>query len=184
MKNQIRTQILEIRNQLDDFFVNNSEKQILNHILNNYDLAQYKTVLVYIDFNNEVKTRELIQYLLDHDHHVLVPKTQKTSNEMDAIRIYSFDDLKIGNYGILEPIGIPSKISPDLVFVPGVAFDRKGNRIGFGKGYYDFYFASLINSPLKIALAYDFQLVSEIPCDAHDIAVDWIVTETQVISCD
>ncbi|CUS91999.1 5-formyltetrahydrofolate cyclo-ligase, partial [Candidatus Kryptonium thompsonii] len=95
----------------------------------------------------------------------------------------SISELKKSTFGILEPekireVGL-SEI--DLVLVPAIAVDRFGNRIGFGAGYYD-KFLSQVNCP-KIALVYDFQIVDKIETSPSDVPVDFIVTETEIISC-
>jgi len=96
--------------------------------------------------------------------------------------IKSFDELKKGTFGILEP---PQdrfrkvRISEfDLVIVPGIAFDLTGHRIGFGGGFYDSFLGSI--TATKIALAYEFQIVDEIPTRAEDVKIDILVTEKSV----
>ncbi|MGD2080788.1 MAG: 5-formyltetrahydrofolate cyclo-ligase, partial [Nitrospirota bacterium] len=71
----------------------------------------------------------------------------------------------------------------DLVVVPGAAFDEKGNRLGYGKGYYDKLLSSEDARPSLVALAYEEQMVEAIPAEAHDIGIDTILTDRRVIQC-
>jgi 5-formyltetrahydrofolate cyclo-ligase len=103
------------------------------------------------------------------------------------MKIDSFEDLEPGTMGILEPIKKRSIIDAhklDIILVPGVAFDRKGNRVGYGLAYYDRFLKKFSPSTVKIALAYDFQVVSDIPCEKHDQVVDIIITEREIILCE
>ena len=88
--------------------------------------------------------------------------------------------MKEGYYGILEPVS-GSKLDDDhpLVIMPGAAFDTSRNRIGYGKGFYDYF---LHEHPLAktIALAFELQLVSEIPCQEHDVRPQVLITEEQI----
>jgi len=92
-----------------------------------------------------------------------------------------------GRLGIMEPVMDSNEFNKiEVVFIPGIAFDITGNRIGFGKGYYDRYLSkySREERPYTIALIYDFQLLDKIPSQKHDIPVDLIVTEKRIIETD
>ena len=86
------------------------------------------------------------------------------------------------SYGILEPVKIieksPNKI--DLIIVPGIGFDKRGNRLGHGKGYYDKLLRKL--KTIKIGLAFELQIVDQIPTDENDVPVDLIITEERIIN--
>jgi 5-formyltetrahydrofolate cyclo-ligase len=101
--------------------------------------------------------------------------------------VWSEADLVPGRYGIREPVGdqpLPHRGDGGLaVFVPGVAFDRNGNRLGRGKGWYDRLLAGLDARVPRIALAYEFQLLEEVPVERGDLPVHTIVTEKRVIAC-
>ena len=72
----------------------------------------------------------------------------------------------------------------DLIIVPGIVFDVKGNRLGFGKGYYDRFLSPSANfKAVKIGLAYEFQVVPKIDAQPHDITMDYIITEKRIIDC-
>ena len=103
------------------------------------------------------------------------------------MHIESEKDLLPGRYGILEPQGSGCLSEQDLrglvVFIPAVLLDQTGNRLGRGRGWYDRALTSLGKGVVRIALAYEFQLIEEVPTDKWDCSVDFIVTEDRVIRC-
>ena len=109
--------------------------------------------------------------------------TISSKKELQQYFINDFSELQAGAYGILEPRPDPSRrvATEQFDLVPGLAFDRAGRRLGAGKGYYDRFLAG-IKAP-KIALAFAFQLVEQVPIEPHDQRVEVIVTENEVITC-
>jgi len=184
MKNNIRISILGKRDSLDMQTITSVSNDVYDNLFNLINYDDYNTYFIYLDFKNEVKTNRIINFLLDNGKRVLVPLTNSKDVSMKAVEIKSFDDLSVGNFGVLEPNDIDNDndIVPEVVIVPGVAFDINGNRIGFGKGYYDNYFNSLVSIPIKIALAYDFQVLDSIPSEKHDVKMNYIVTGKKVIT--
>jgi 5-formyltetrahydrofolate cyclo-ligase len=98
-----------------------------------------------------------------------------------------WDDLLSGTYGILEPSGSNGNevesAALDLIIVPGVVFDRRGNRIGHGKGYYD-QLLRKTSTIISIGLLFECQLVNYIPVEEHDVRVRKIITEKRVLDCE
>jgi 5-formyltetrahydrofolate cyclo-ligase len=140
--------------------------------------------LIYVSQATEVDTRGLIQQLLAMGRQVCVPWFDSTTKQYVASELRDFAlDLRPGQFGILEPK--PEAVRPvtgdriDAALVPGLAFDETGNRLGRGMGYFDRILRDLCGA--KIALAYDFQVFSEVPMEAHDTPLDFIVTEKRVI---
>ncbi|MEZ6142918.1 MAG: 5-formyltetrahydrofolate cyclo-ligase [Zavarzinella sp.] len=147
------------------------------------------TVMFYIDVRSEVRTRQALPAALASGKRIIVPWCNE-AGELELFDLKSMDELAIGMYKILEPKAelrqLPEKqCTPeelDLVMVPGVAFDRRGGRMGHGKGYYDKLLQhARLETPL-VALAFDCQLFPEIPTDDHDIFMDMIITESGVIT--
>ncbi len=157
------------------------EKLISTNILN------FSNILAYSNFKNEVITRDIIKYLLKNKREVYLPKCDVNTKTFVPIKISSENFLNKTNvYGISEPAdedGIISTDKIDCAIIPGIVFDTKGNRIGFGSGYYDKF---LNNNPsvYKIGLCYEFQLTENIITDEFDIPMDMIITEKRVIFCD
>ena len=146
-----------------------------------------KTVMYYIDVRSEVRTRHALPTALTQGKTVVVPWCND-NGELELFRLESMEELAIGMYKILEPKPelrtLPAKqiaaTDLDLVMVPGVAFDRRGARMGHGKGYYDKLLQhARLDAPL-VALAFECQLFSEIPVAPHDIFMDAIITERAI----
>ena len=131
----------------------------------------------------EVDTQGLIHSALEEGKRVCVPVIEPENAELALVEINSLDNLEPGYFGILEPpngVRQPlDSIDWDLAVVPGIAFDRLGHRIGFGKGYYDKLLAAK-DSP-KVGLAYNFQVVEPFETLPHDVAMDLIITENETI---
>ena len=152
------------------------------------------SLMTYAAFRSELDTRPLIAKAWEEHWKVSLPRVLPGSGTMTMHSIHSWDDLAPGAYGIPEP-----RVSeepggrnslPDYVFVPGLAFDKRGGRLGYGRGYYDRLRAAwehLIPSaskpPLWIGLAYGLQLVEEVPMDAHDAFMDILITEGGILEC-
>ena len=135
-------------------------------------------VCVYMSAFNEPDTNKIIRYLRARGAEVTAPVTDTASGTLTILRAEP-DSMKIGAYGIYEPAGAPPEKEPDVILVPGLAFGRRGSRTGFGKGFYDKLLASLHS--VKIGLCYDFQLFGGIERAEHDINMDYIVTEKEIV---
>ena len=142
------------------------------------------TVCCYASFGSEVPTEEIIEESLRRGKCAAVPKVTG-KQKMKFALIHSMADLKAGFHGIPEPESwcreIPKCGSKLLVIVPGVVFDRAGNRIGYGGGYYDSYLKQA--DCIKVGVAFDFQCVEQIVPEVHDVPVDYIITEKEMITC-
>ena len=101
-------------------------------------------------------------------------------DHIEFVEFTTFDDLKPAKFGILEPeTKTKPNREPDVVIVPGLAFDSDLHRLGYGKGYYDKLFARL--KTFKIGVCFDFQLVEKIPRHEHDVRLDLVVSEKRVL---
>lgn len=158
------------------------DSKIFNNLVSLNSYKRAKKVFVYIGFGSEINTKSLIEIMLKEGKEVFVPKVLE--EEMIALKITSLNNLIESKFKILEPVGEKSDIDGeefDLIIMPGVAFDRSGNRIGYGKGYYDKYLKDIKSDIKKIALAYELQLIEEIETEEHDLKVDSIITENEII---
>ena len=133
----------------------------------------------------EVATREIVARALGEGKTVVCPRVRWNPRGLDSFAIRSLDDLVESSRGLWEPD--PARATPaddaklELVLVPGIAFDRRGWRIGFGAGLYD-RFLSGVSAP-RVALAFSLQILDSLPVEPHDEPVDWIVTEGETIAC-
>ena len=187
LKRQIRQIMKGKRKQLGKQVRAEKSQRIYENVTSLTVWEQAKRAMVYIDFRDEVETEPLIRFLWENDVEVVVPVCDLQKKDMQAVVLNSYDELQISAYGIREPL--PSAATTivadprtiDIMIVPGLAFDREGGRLGYGAGYYDKYFPQTNLQMLKIALAYDEQLISNIPIEEHDVKVDIIVTDAEVI---
>lgn len=135
-------------------------------------------IALYYSLPEEVDTHELLQLLLNEEFNISLPSIL-ANNTMQFSRIYSIKDLKPGKF-CLEPSAIDANyVTPDMVLVPLVAFDAKGNRIGYGKGFYDMALSKIPNT-LKVGLAYSLQEIKVADIYSNDVPLDCIITENGV----
>lgn len=178
-KASIRKELKEKRKQFSKEEAEAFGKEIFKNLKNMPEYKGAKNICLYMDSFNEVRTKSIIRSAKALGKKVFVPVVD---GENIYISKLTYPLVK-GNFGIQEP---KKKVFADandidLFFVPGIAFDRQGNRLGFGCGYYD----KLLKDAgsIKIGLLYDFQLVADLPTDKHDIKMDYLVSEKGVINC-
>jgi 5-formyltetrahydrofolate cyclo-ligase len=151
------------------------------------EYAAAGTVMFYIDVRAEVRTRHSLPAALASGKTIVVPWCND-QGELELYRLANMEELAIGMYKILEPKpelrNLPEKQCRaeelDVVMVPGVAFDRRGGRMGHGKGYYDKLLQHARPDTPLVALAFECQFFPEIPVAPHDIFMDRIITEADV----
>ncbi len=146
-------------------------------------LGQYQEsdwVYLYIDCKNEVMTGPVMKAALSDGKRIAAPKV--IGQNMVFYEIHGMEDLEPGYFGILEPKeGLPIARGEDgLLLMPGVAFDPMRHRIGYGGGFYDRYL-SIHTRMKKVAVAFEFQILKEVPFEKTDILPDLIVTESRTI---
>ena len=172
-KEILRKELLEKRKNIK----NKKEKDlsILNALTNQDFYKNAKTVMVYVSYNCEVDTRALIEKMLLDGKKLAAPKCI-TKTEMEARAFFSFSELNVGAYGILEPSG--EVINDfDLIIVPGVGFNERLNRIGYGAGYYDRFLKD--HSAFTVGLFYEAQKC-EFKESEFDHPLDFIITEEKI----
>lgn len=180
-KKELRRIFLKTRSELAAEDIIEKSAKIMSRLFSLSEFRGAKTIMFYVDAGNEVKTRDGITKALSEWKRVVVPKVKKGYGLL-AIEIKSLDELSPGTFGILEPAG-EKGISPeeiDLVVVPGVAFDKKGNRMGYGAGYYDSFLPKLRPEVKKVAVAFEIQVTDSLPAEEHDVKMDLIITENTI----
>jgi len=181
-KQKLRKLMLDKRNKLSKTWTTNNSKKIYKRLAATKEYKTANTIMFYITKDNEVNTSAMIEHALSNNKKVCAPCVDKASRTMYPTFIDNLEkDLKIGSYCILEPCNRknkPKKI--DLVITPGIAFDKRGYRLGWGKAYYDNFLKG--KSISKIGLVFDFQIVKKIPIDSHDIPMDKVITEKRTIN--
>ncbi|MBA3028104.1 MAG: 5-formyltetrahydrofolate cyclo-ligase [Desulfobacteraceae bacterium] len=154
-----------------------------------YDFANFmeaSVVLLYKNKLNEVDSGEIIRRCYDFNKVVVLPLFLVDKRAMRPMKVDNPNtDLIMGPRGILEPNPVRCKAVPiefiDIAIIPGTAFDEKGGRMGSGEGYYDRLIPKLPVTTRKVALAFEFQIMSQVPMTSHDKHVDMIITEERVI---
>ena len=185
MKRKIRKRILDMRNNKSKEDLEERSREIGKRLFRTPEFKHAKTVMFYVSTGSEVVTESLIRDAIKIGKSVSVPVVQTKDHSLQVCELHDCDkDLVPGAYGILEPKMDCRRPVPadtiDLVIVPGIAFDLKGIRIGYGKGFYDKLLPSMPEARI-LGLAYDFQLLPELPQEDHDVRVDKIITESGVI---
>ncbi|MFT5727200.1 MAG: 5-formyltetrahydrofolate cyclo-ligase [Desulforhopalus sp.] len=181
---KLRQDTLKSRNSLTESEITTRSENICESILKLPEIINSKTIFVYVSFRSEVSTFKLIERLIAHGKTVTVPITRVKDKRLDAIKIKNVtSDLEPGYCDIPEPTNIlcktniidPSEIN--AILLPGSVFDKRGGRFGYGGGYYD-RFVSNIPNAVRIGLAFDLQVVEQIPLQPHDEILDYVMTES------
>ena len=182
---QLYNRMLATRRELKQEFVNEASRAIQKRVLM---MEEFRTALrigLYTPYDNEVRTDVLFTEGDKNRKELYYGAVDEKQDRLLFHRIYELKDLNLDADGIYEPTGAIRKLRDvntlETLVVPGVAFDLHGGRLGFGKGLYDKCLLEFRGR--RIALAYEFQIVPELPVAARGQKVDWIVTESRVIHC-
>lgn len=184
-KEAIRKELLEARRRMTFEEVYAVSLAVQKNFLMSPLFAGAGRLSLYSSFRNEVLTDEIFQKAMEAGKEVYYPRViREGDGRLGFYRVNDLKELSSGSYEIPEPGEKEVRIGPgtlELVVMPGIAFDEKGSRIGYGKGYYDRALKS-IRCP-AVALAYDFQVLKkEIPSEPHDVRVSAIFTEKRIIT--
>lgn len=184
LKKSIREQAHAARNAQPD--KDDISKLICQRLIESPEYKAARVIMWYVDVRSEVRTRHSLPDALTHGKKIVVPYC--VDGELELFHLESMDELATGMYRILEPKTelrtIAAKKPPveelDLVVVPGVAFDRRGARMGHGFGYYDKLLHRARRDTPLVALAFECQLFEELPTESHDIFMDRLITEKTI----
>lgn len=203
-KARLRRKILKERNSLPEEIRRGMDRRILEKLIQYDGKDPCPVYLCYVNYKSEVSTKEFILWCLEQGKQVFVPKVKAEAKpaEMEFYQIHAWEELKTGYQGILEPEALPERAFykwlaatekeageraekiPLRMLLPGAAFDKKGNRIGYGGGFYDRWLAGWEHvtgeKPVvleKIGLAYEMQVVDVLPAERFDKKVDRVITE-------
>lgn len=180
-KKELRTELLSVRNALSAEEVLRHSELVFNR-LQEVCLAKMKvnTLHSYLAFRNEIDTYTFLTSAIEKGLTVAVPKTL-AGGALSHLLLNGFEKLEKGLFGTSFPFPentFSGKL--DLILVPGAAFDRKGNRLGYGGGYYDRFLMEHPDS-VKIGLAFPFQVLESLPVEPHDCKMDIILTSEEAI---
>ena len=181
-KDKIRKQILEKRSSLSHEEVDKKSELIIENLTPYLKNAQ--NIMIFMDMKNEVRITKLIE--LYPEKNFFISKIVNSKNREMKINKYNENELVLHKFGYYESSSddfYDEKIL-DIVVVPALAFDSSKNRIGFGGGYYDTFLNKVRGknkNTLFIGVCYDFQMIEEVPIEGHDITLDLVINESEVL---
>jgi len=184
-KKVLRREMLARRRALSTAERTRASKMICARVQALTVLQEARTMMLYASTEEEINLYPLMEVLLTEGRRIVLPEITGRG-VMEARELPAMDALTDGTFGILSPdpmrgnIVAPEEI--DVIIVPGAAFDEKGGRLGLGGGYYDRFLPRAGNA-VRLVLAFDFQIVPDVPMGAQDARVDVILTERHMISC-
>lgn len=181
LKQEQRALIKNKRQALDDTYIQQAANACWQYLAKHKLLTEKLNIASYVSYKGELDTYYINQMLLQQGHNLCLPLISPTiKGKMSFYQINDYDLLQKNKYGILEPnIAVHNKINIahlDLVLVPLIGFDKQGNRLGMGGGYYDRFLKKLSFNCVTIGLAYDFQEFDKIYYEKWDMPLDEIIT--------
>ncbi len=181
MKDMLRKEILDIMRNYDKGDLSKKNRELKKKLENLPEFSKAKIIMFYVSTEDEAETQSMIKDALTLGKKVIIPYLGR--EEILLSELKDFNELEKGKFGILEPkkeyIRKFDAGKVDLIIAPGIVFDKKCRRIGFGEGYYDRLLRK--SKAVKVGLAYDFQVVEYIPAPVHDVLLDYIVTDKELI---
>jgi len=180
-KEQIRKKIETQRRALDLQWLEAASAQIVENFQALEVFHSSETVALYMAIGGEVELGPLFSKCWKLGKRTCIPLFNAEAKIYEMAEVSAETEYRIGHYGIREPLSpaLLPMVEIDLVAVPGVAFDRSGNRLGRGGGYYDRLLEGF--SGIAAAVAFDFQILPQIPCETHDEPVEALATETNLL---
>ena len=183
-KQAIRRAMLRRRRELSHTRTREWSLRAQQRIIDSAVFARSGSVALYSAIHNEVATDALFHAARQSGKQVCYPRI--VGGLLEFFRVLQLEDLQPGTYGVATPPAVQERIVPpaaiDLMVVPGVAFDQRGYRLGYGRGYYDRCLAQSAGIA-AFGLCYEFQLCPELPVEEHDRRVEALATEQRLIPC-
>jgi len=182
-KNELRKKIKDCRNSIDAQTKAELDLNLAENLFKVKEFVSAETVLCYMSMQNEVDTKEIINCLFKLHKRVALPRCVDLDGKMEFYLISDFSSLEKSRFGVLEPKANENARLTDfnkaVCIMPALAFDIKGNRLGYGKGYYDRFLSTY---PIcKIGICHDDFVFESIPYQRYDIAADIVVTDKKLI---
>ncbi|NLF68021.1 MAG: 5-formyltetrahydrofolate cyclo-ligase [Candidatus Anammoximicrobium sp.] len=180
-KRQLRQQALAAREAQAD--KDGLSRRIMDRLLELPAYQQARTVMLYIGVRDEVRTQDDVPRILASGRGLVVPFCQR--HELGLFRLSDLNELEPSGFGLLEPLPsvrtqadrLASVQDLDVIAVPGLAFDRRGARLGYGKAYYDRLLAQVRPDTVLVGLAFECQMFPQVPTGRRDVFLDLVITE-------
>ena len=187
-KEQFRRYILRLRDRQSVTDIEQKSLEIIDQVLHLHEYVRARGIACYVSKDSEVDTRPLIRRALDANKRVLVPVVKKGDIDLFFSELKDLGrELAPGSFSIPEPR--PEYLRPesldnvDVLFVPGIVWDKEGYRLGWGRGYFDRVLRTLPEHVRSIGLSFNLQFVNRVPRDQFDLPVNTVVTESRVVRC-
>lgn len=186
-KNQIRAQMKLFLASLDAMVRHERSLAACNQLLSTREFKAAQMIMLFLSMPSEVETSTLAVKAWQEGKSIAVPRMDWPGRRMEPVEIKSLDvGMQETNFGVREPqegTRVPLAMI-DMVVIPGLAFDRKGFRVGRGRGFYDRFLSQQDFKGTRVGLCFHEQLTaSPIPCESHDVPMDVIVTDREIIHC-
>ncbi|MEZ4600018.1 MAG: 5-formyltetrahydrofolate cyclo-ligase [Syntrophotaleaceae bacterium] len=176
-KKSIRAEVLTRRRHLAAETCLRWSLSAQERLLESSEFRRAAAVALYSPVQNEVFTEMLFHQAVQHGKLVTYPRVR--GSELEFVQVDESSNLQPGAFGVLEPRGdrVVETSRLDLVVVPGVAYDREGHRLGYGKGFYDRCLHGKRRPRFLAGLCFELQIVNKLPAEAHDVRMDMVMTE-------
>ncbi len=171
-KKELRANIKALKKQHTKEQLLEQSEVILSKLENDDDFKKARIVMIYSALPDEVQTHAFLEKWR-YRKKIILPTV--VGDDIIPVELAADTTFAVGDFNILEPQNEPYTGGYDLIVVPGVAFDRNGNRIGRGRGYYDRFLCKYLNVR-RIGICFDFQLVDEVPTEPNDIKMDKVIS--------
>lgn len=172
-KNEIRSAIKLLKKQHNKEELQMQSDIIMRKLEQHPDFIKAQKIMLYSSLPDEVQTQTFIEKWRQQKR-IILPTV--VGNDIIPVELAANTGFAVGDFNILEPQNVAYTGDFDLIVVPGMAFDRQGNRLGRGKGYYD-RFLCQHRSVKKIGICFDFQLVDNVTVEENDIPMDEIISK-------
>lgn len=183
-KKEVRRQVLSMRAHLTEEERRFKSMAIEERVLGLPEFEKAKTVMLFLNFRDEVITTGLAEQTLSLGKQLILPRCAPAGVLIPAMIEDLSQDIELGMWGIREPkkdtLRETDPLIIDLIIIPGAAFDLQGNRLGYGGGYYDRFFARLRPSVPRVAIGFETQILPQVPVDLHDQKMTILITEEGV----
>jgi 5-formyltetrahydrofolate cyclo-ligase len=184
-KKKLRDAVLALRDAMPPAARAAASIAILQRVVALPEYMNAKVVLTYMGFGTEIETQWFLERIVADGKIAVLPRVDRASQSLILHSASGVAELMTSKWGIREPSN-DAPVMPianvDFVLMPGVAFDRTGNRLGYGRGYYDKLIAAANPALTRVAAGYGCQIVDRVPVDSHDQKVQRIITENEIIA--
>lgn len=180
----IRAERRRLRQALNPDEAREKSRRVADKLAQLPVLSRASSIMGYMPFDNEVDVLDLLRAIVAQGRTALLPRLNP-ANELEAVRLDPDGQWQRNRFGILEPAGeVFPEEQIEAVLVPGLAFDPRGYRLGFGKGYYDRFLAGMEPTVFRCGLCYEFQVVDSVFPTLADVPMHWVVTDHSEILVD